>query len=31
MLAIERVLCPIDFSEFSAKAYDYAYSLVRHY
>lgn len=28
---IERILCPVDFSEFSAKAYDYAYSLARHY
>src|SRR5690242_10659840 len=28
---IERVLCPVDFSEFSAKAYDYAYSIARHY
>lgn len=31
MLKIERVLCPVDFSEFSVKAYDYAYSLARHY
>lgn len=31
MLDIERILCPVDFSEFSAKAYDYAYSLARHY
>ena len=28
---IERILCPVDFSEFSTKAYDYAYSLARHY
>lgn len=31
MQKIERILCPVDFSEFSAKAYDYAYSLARHY
>jgi len=31
MLKIERILCPVDFSDFSAKAYDYAYSLARHY
>ena len=31
MLKIERILCPVDFSEFSLKAYDYAYSLARHY
>jgi len=31
MLKIERILCPVDFSEFSAKAYEYAYSLARHY
>ncbi len=31
MLRIERILCPVDFSEFSAKAYDYAYSLAKHY
>jgi nucleotide-binding universal stress UspA family protein len=31
MLKIERILCPVDFSEFSAKAYDYAYSLARRY
>lgn len=31
MLKIERILCPIDFSEFSTKAYDYAESLARHY
>jgi len=28
---IERILCPIDFSEFSVPAYDYALSLARHY
>jgi nucleotide-binding universal stress UspA family protein len=28
---IERILCPIDFSEFSARAYDYAQSLASHY
>jgi nucleotide-binding universal stress UspA family protein len=31
MLKINRILCPIDFSEFSAKAYDYAQSLAWHY
>lgn len=31
MLKIERILCPVDFSEYSARAYDYAYSLARHY
>lgn len=31
MLKIERILCPVDFSEGSAKAYDYAYSLALHY
>jgi nucleotide-binding universal stress UspA family protein len=31
MVKIERIICPVDFSEFSAKAYDYAYSLARHY
>jgi nucleotide-binding universal stress UspA family protein len=31
MLHIEQILCPIDFSEFSARAYDYAQSLARHY
>jgi nucleotide-binding universal stress UspA family protein len=31
MLKIEHILCPVDFSEFSARAYDYAYSLARHY
>ena len=28
---IERILCPIDFSEFSVPAYDYACSLAQHY
>jgi len=28
---IERILCPIDFSEFSARAYAYASSLAHHY
>ena len=31
MLKIERILCPLDFSDFSIKAYDYAQSLARHY
>jgi len=31
MLRIERILCPLDFSEFSTKAYEYAQSLARHY
>ena len=31
MLKISRILCPIDFSEFSVKAYDYAQSLAWHY
>jgi len=31
MLKIERILCPVDFSECSAKAYDYAYSLAVRY
>jgi len=31
MLQIERILCPVDFSAFSARAYDYAQSLARHY
>jgi nucleotide-binding universal stress UspA family protein len=26
-----RILCPVDFSEFSAKASEYAYSLAKHY
>jgi nucleotide-binding universal stress UspA family protein len=31
MPKIERILCPIDFSEFSEKAYEYAQSLAWHY
>ncbi len=31
MLRIEKILCPVDFSEYSAKAYDYALSLAQHY
>jgi nucleotide-binding universal stress UspA family protein len=31
MLKIERILCPVDFSECATKAYDYAYSLAQHY
>ena len=31
MVKIERILCPTDFSDISAKAYDYATSLARHY
>jgi len=31
MLKIERILCPVDFSEFSARAYEYAHSLARQY
>lgn len=31
MLRIERILCPVDFSEFSTRALDYAYSLAKHY
>jgi len=31
MLRIERILCPVDFSEPSAKAYSSAQSLARHY
>jgi len=31
MLKIERILCPIDFSEFSTTAFDYACSLARYY
>lgn len=30
-MKFERILCPVDFSELSAKAYDYAYSLAKHY
>ncbi len=31
MKKIEHILCPVDFSEFSSKAYDYAQSLAWHY
>jgi len=31
MLKLERILCPMDFSEFSAKSYEYAHSLAYHY
>jgi nucleotide-binding universal stress UspA family protein len=31
MLRIEKILCPVDFSEYSGKAYDYAQSLAQHY
>lgn len=31
MVKIENILCPVDFSEFSARAFDYAYSLARRY
>jgi nucleotide-binding universal stress UspA family protein len=31
MLKIERILCPMDFSEFSARAYGYAQSLAKRY
>ncbi len=31
MVKIERILCPVDFSEYSIRAYDYAYSLAKHY
>ena len=31
MKRFERILCPMDFSEFSSRAYDYAYSLAKHY
>ena len=31
MLEIKRILCPIDFSEFSARAYLHALSLAEHY
>ncbi len=30
-MRIERVFCPLDFSEFSERAFDYAQSLARHY
>ena len=28
---IERILCPVDFSQCSVRAYDYAQSIARHY
>jgi nucleotide-binding universal stress UspA family protein len=31
MTRFARILCPVDFSEFSAKACEYAYSLARQY
>ncbi|TAM78717.1 MAG: universal stress protein [Acidobacteria bacterium] len=31
MLRIEKILCPIDFSEYSHKAFEYAHSLAQHY
>jgi nucleotide-binding universal stress UspA family protein len=31
MLRIEKILCPVDFSEYSHKAYEYAKSLAQHY
>lgn len=31
MLRIESILCPLDFSDFSTKAYEYAQSLARQY
>ena len=31
MLEIKRILCPIDFSEFSIRAYRHALSLAEHY
>lgn len=31
MLRIERILCPVDFSESSVRAYESAQSLARHY
>jgi nucleotide-binding universal stress UspA family protein len=31
MLRIQHILCPLDFSEFSEKASEYAHSLARHY
>jgi nucleotide-binding universal stress UspA family protein len=30
-MKLEQILCPLDFSEFSAKAFNYAQSLARHY
>jgi len=31
MVRFERILCPLDFSDSSLRAYDYAQSLARHY
>ncbi|HEY7392280.1 MAG TPA: universal stress protein [Bryobacteraceae bacterium] len=31
MLKLAKILCPVDFSEYSSKAYEYAYSFARHY
>ena len=31
MQQIRRIVCPIDFSDFSVTAYDYAQSLAWHY
>ena len=31
MLEIKLILCPIDFSEFSVRAYQHALSLAEHY
>ncbi len=30
-MKLQRILCPLDFSEFSAQAFNYAQSLARHY
>jgi len=31
MLKMQRILCPVDFSEFSDRAYEYALSFARHF
>ncbi len=31
MVKIKQILCPVDFSEFATKAFDYAYSLATRY
>ena len=31
MLKFERILCPVDFSDYSTRALDYAYLLAKHY
>lgn len=31
MLEIKLILCPVDFSEFSVRAYRYALSVAQHY